>query len=649
MRYCKNISRIEFQLFACLLLLWMAVPTLARVTDARTHQDQIVVIYPKPEQTVSAVDSTFILGNVPLIEGKLPAKLRINDQLVPCHRNGGFLAFVPVVPGKFEFNITATYNLEAGSREIRLGLPVYIPLAAKTIEPDSLVILGDYLRPAGDLSLVSGEQIRVGFRGTTGCSAWFSIPGVVDSVPMAETAPRTQAYWGQSVFGAGNVPDSVKLGGVYTGFFTVPDSISVEDAYVQYHLGLPDRGALLLKLLSGELAESDPLVKLLFLSESAQAREISGYRVSMNSAEFPLTVRFTDSVQTIRHGPRRGYFSIFQPEGVVALAIGDEDNWYKLKLSSTQFAYAAKGAVEVLADGILPPKSLLRSLRTKSDSNSVTISFPLAGKHPFRIREESRRRLVVELFGVTTDTDWIRYDFNDSLIDLAVWSQPEPGIYRLTIDFNVDLWGYDSYYIGNNFNVRINYPPSKLNSLKGKRIVVDPGHSSDLGSVGPTGLTEAEANLMIALKLRERLESKGATVVMTREDDSDVPLYDRPSISKRVDADLFVSIHNNALPDGVNPFTNNGVSAYYYHPHSIDLARSIHKEMIPATGLKDHGLFHGNLAVNRPTQYPAVLIECAFMIIPEQEARLKTEKFQKKIAEAISKGIENFLKEFGDD
>ena len=134
---------------------------------------------------------------------------------------------------------------------------------------------------------------------------------------------------------------------------------------------------------------------------------------------------------------------------------------------------------------------------------------------------------------------------------------------------------------------------------------------------------------------------------MTRMDNiTPVALYERPIIANANEADLFLSIHNNALPDGVNPFENNGSSTYYYHPHSINLARNIQKELIKATGLGDYGLYHGNLAVNRPTQYPAVLIETAFMIIPEQEALLKTDKFRKKVAKAIAKGVEQFLKEY---
>jgi N-acetylmuramoyl-L-alanine amidase len=255
----------------------------------------------------------------------------------------------------------------------------------------------------------------------------------------------------------------------------------------------------------------------------------------------------------------------------------------------------------------------------------------------------------VQLFGVTTDTDWIRYDFGDELVDIATWSQPEPDMYELRISLTRDLWGYDAFYVGNTFHFVLNKAPNKVNKLKGKRIVIDPGHSADPGAIGPTGYTEAEANLGISLVLAEQLERKGAEVILTRDDDRDVPLYDRPDIAKANSADLFISVHNNALPDGVNPFENNGVSTYYYHPHSIDLARAIQTQMIKATGLRDHGLFHGNLAVNRPTQYPAVLIECAFMILPEQEAMLKTRDFRKQVSRAIIKGIENFLKEYDRD
>ncbi|MFQ5454280.1 MAG: N-acetylmuramoyl-L-alanine amidase, partial [Candidatus Zixiibacteriota bacterium] len=347
-------------------------------------------------------------------------------------------------------------------------------------------------------------------------------------------------------------------------------------------------------------------------------------------------------------GYYKGYFSIFQPEGVEALAVGRRGDWYKIKLSKTQTAWANKNSVEKLPSGILPPHSYLSSIRFHNLDNKLIVEFPLKGKHPFRIIEENRRSIKIQLFGVTSDTDWIRYDFSDSIIELATWFQPEEELYEFHLQLTQDIWGYDTYYKGNTFYFQINKPPVNLRTLRGKTIIIDPGHSGDPGAIGPTGYTEAEANLGIALALKEKFTSKGALVVMTREDTSHVDLYTRPEIAYINNADLFISIHNNALPDGVNPFVNNGSSTYYYHPNSLNLARFVQKELTNATKLGDYGLYHGNLAVNRPTQYPAILVECAFMIIPEQEAMLKTKKFRNKAANAIVKGTENFLKRFND-
>lgn len=631
---------------------------------ASEDEPQIHVIYPKPDQIVTAVDSTFIFGHVSFGEDKKLGKLVINGHVVEVHPDGGFLAFLPVTPGRFTFRLDA-YLIESppgrGGRRTPLpsvtmqdaqlhltnSVTVDIPEPLQMLPPDSLMIAMDYHAPTGDLVLATGDMLEVSFYGTPDCRAWFAIPEVIDSVPMAETAPRVQAYWGESVFGAGAVPDSLKITGIYSGFYEIPAGARVDSVHIQYHLAPPLPVDIIRRFLLKPFDTADVrLTKFLSLGDTAVARLGSSYAVTINDPSYPFTVRFVDSVQIIRHGPLRGYLSMFQPKGVEALVVGAEGEWYKVKLSKTQVGWVKEASFERLPKGILPPKSYLSSIRTYGDDDKLVVEFPLSGKHPFRIIEDDQRTVRLQLFGVTSNTDWIRYDFADKLVRLATWSQPEEGLYELKLQLTQDIWGYDGYYKGNTFYFQLNKPPSHVRKLKGKTIVIDPGHSKDPGAVGPTGYTEAEANLAIALALRKELQSKGAKVVMTREDDSHVDLYDRPAIAKLSDADLFVSIHNNALPDGVNPFTNNGTSSYYYHPHSIDLARCIHTEMLKATGLPDHGLYHGNLAVNRPTQYPAVLVECAFMMIPQQEAMLKTDKFRKKVAKAITKGIKNFLKEY---
>ncbi len=659
----KNTFRSSLLLaFVCLT----ATGSAAGQATLGYENPKLWVTYPKNGQTIGAVDSTFILGGVAPCEYSDQWELTINGEPVAVHRDGGWLAWVAIEPGEFTFELEAELVGDVASDfqrlhkdpfgEPRTGITVSqcvtvnVPEPLVTYPSDTLQLGPEYMIPAKDVVVSGRDVIEAWVQGTPGCRAWFSIPGVVDSVPMAETDPRLQAYWGESVFGAGAVPDSLKIAGIYSGFYDVPDSVRIDRAQIRYFLAPPDRGMVLAELVMPPYDPSSDSVLLDYLKFDP-FQLLTGeasWHLTINSPEYPFAVRFTDSVQIVRHGPRRGYLTIHQPEGVEAMAVGRVGDWYRLRLSRTQFGWAHRESVRRLPKGIMPPTSLLRVIRTYSEPDRLLVEFPLAGKHPFRIVEDDSRTVRVVLYGVTADTDWIRYDFTDNLVDLATWSQPEEGRYELTLHLTQDIWGYDTYYVGNRFYFQLNRPPKNVEDLSGKVIVIDPGHSRDPGAIGPTYLTEAMANLGISLVLRDELEDAGATVVMTRDDMRHVDLYDRPALAKIAEADLFISVHNNALPDGVNPFENNGTSSFYYHPHSLGLARAIHAEMLEATELPDHGLFHGNLAVIRPTEYPAVLVECAFMMIPEQEAALKTYEYRRRVAGTIREGIETFLRSYAD-
>jgi N-acetylmuramoyl-L-alanine amidase len=637
-------------------------------SDADTA-GKITVVYPKADQRIGAVDSTFIFGNVPARRGQWAYELHINGHPVAVHEDGGFLAFLPIEPGAFRFEMQADLVYKGresyedysqrhdGEAKTPLApqlidtLQVMVPQPLVTLGADSLAITGSYDPPSGDIAITSGQKLNVAFRGTPGCRAWFSLDSILDSVPMAEGQPTYQPYWGEAVFGRGAVPDSMMLRGTYFGTIEIADSVHIDTTRITYHLAPPSLKDIVVRLFGEdyELAPRFDLFSYLRLARrDSTITQQSSYNVSCNSHRYPFTVRFEDSVQIIRHGPRKGYFATFQPRGVEALAVGQEGDWYRLQMSPTQVAWAYQGAVTPLDQGVSPPHSYLRSIRTFASDNGVRVEFPLAGKHPFRVIEDDARKLRILLFGVTSDTDWIRYDTRDDIIDIGVWEQVEPELYEFTLNLKQDLWGYDTYYRDNTFCLEIHRPPDSLWTIRNKVIVIDPGHSLSPGAIGPTGYTEAEANLGISLAVRDELVWRGARVIMTRDSGSDVALYARPAIAKASGADLFVSIHNNALPDGVNPFVNFGTSAYYYQPHSIDLARAIQRELLIATGLPDRGVYHGNLAVNRPTQYPAVLLECVYMMLPEQEAALKTSEFRKRLGRAIANGIERFFEERDD-
>ncbi|MDZ4865073.1 MAG: N-acetylmuramoyl-L-alanine amidase, partial [Gemmatimonadota bacterium] len=165
-----------------------------------------------------------------------------------------------------------------------------------------------------------------------------------------------------------------------------------------------------------------------------------------------------------------------------------------------------------------------------------------------------------------------------------------------------------------------------------------------LGATGPTGLREAEANLSIALELRSLLEADGARVVMTRTADIGVDLAARTRLADSVNAEILISIHNNALPDGLNPFTNSGSSVFYNQPRSLPLAQAIQAALVRRFGLRDLGAGRGDLALVRPTWMPAVLCEGLFMMLPEQEAALRQTEGQRGYAAAVRDGLLTWLR-----
>ena len=121
-------------------------------------------------------------------------------------------------------------------------------------------------------------------------------------------------------------------------------------------------------------------------------------------------------------------------------------------------------------------------------------------------------------------------------------------------------------------------------------------------------------------------------------------LTQRVVAAQDTDAEVLVSIHANALPDGVNPFENNGTSVYYFHPRAVELARELNRALVRQFGFPDLGIGRGDLALARPTWLPSALTEGLFLMIPEQEAVLASEDGQWRYARGIVEGIAVFLR-----
>jgi N-acetylmuramoyl-L-alanine amidase len=310
----------------------------------------------------------------------------------------------------------------------------------------------------------------------------------------------------------------------------------------------------------------------------------------------------------------------------------------------------------------LAPQAVAQTINVHNDTYGQVVSIPLSQRLPYQIEQKLNPNvLIIRLFGATADTDWItapgeaehvlRADPNASqiLIDHVSWKQPADDVYEVTIHLAKNRqWGYKAFYEGTALCLDVKREVTSVASdlpLQGVKVCVDPGHGgSEKGSIGCSGEPESQLNLAIASKFKMALQQQGATVIMTRETQGE-----NPSLNKRVDiatneqADFLISIHNNALPDGRDPWQEHGTSDFWYHPQSMELARCLKDAVVEKIGFPDLGARWQNLALARGTAMPSVLVEVGFMIHPDEFAKLINENTQTEIAQALCAGLIKYV------
>jgi len=206
----------------------------------------------------------------------------------------------------------------------------------------------------------------------------------------------------------------------------------------------------------------------------------------------------------------------------------------------------------------------------------------------------------------------------------------------------VQPWGFAVCYTNNVLVLTQKPAPDLTTGFRGKVICLDPGHNPDSGALGPRGMEERDANLRIALALEKLLTGAGTKVVFTHRSEPMV-LHDRRGTSVRLNPDIFVSIHNNSIPDGSDPRINWGASTFYYHPQSKALADTVQAAMLAELGFPDLKVNQKSLFVCRTTEFLSILTESAFMILPDQEKFLLSESGPRKIAQGIFNGIKTYF------
>ena len=238
-------------------------------------------------------------------------------------------------------------------------------------------------------------------------------------------------------------------------------------------------------------------------------------------------------------------------------------------------------------------------------------------------------------------------------------------------------------------------PPAPATAEERRRVdrliivAIDPGHGGeDPGAVGPTGLREKDVVLAVALQLRDKLNAvPGMRVMMTRDADFFVPLQERVRKARRVQADLFVSIHADAFfkpsARGASVFalSTQGASSsaarwMAERENSADQVGGINVakvrdaqvlramlDMSTTAQIKDSlkigfevlsrigriGRLHkgqveqAGFAVLKAPDIPSILVETAFISNPEEESRLRDPAFRAELVAALASGIRRYF------
>ncbi|MBS1715928.1 MAG: N-acetylmuramoyl-L-alanine amidase [Armatimonadetes bacterium] len=192
--------------------------------------------------------------------------------------------------------------------------------------------------------------------------------------------------------------------------------------------------------------------------------------------------------------------------------------------------------------------------------------------------------------------------------------------------------------------------PKSRGGLAGKIIVVDAGHGGKDNGAVHAGVQEKNQTLAMAKTVAKALKEAGASVIMTRSDDTFVSLGERSNIANRSKADLFVSCHFNS-----NSVDNSrsGTIVFYHNaiPLHMLLAECIRSEIAKFKDLPDMGtwsdtrIYNSGFAVLRGAQMPAVLLELGFLNHATDRSKIQDQNFRDHVADAIVKGAKVFFGE----
>ncbi len=585
-------------------------------------QPSLVVVFPRTNYQTSA-QKIFFLGTAPP-----DGQVSINGKPITRSKAGHFSPSLPLQLGENLFTV----------RHRNQELQIKVTRVATMPElPQGLAFAKDSLTPAADIARLPGELIC--FSAIAPPNASVSVQLANQTVTLLPQPQQAQLPSNLAALTGQNQPHGQSSVGKYEGCTTLqqpdPDSFSlIYGNNIISGAVVPDS--------SQEVDLGQPQFKLT-LNGKTITQPGSGKVKILPKANLPVA-QVTVDAGVARTGPSTDYSRLTPlPKGTRATVTGKEGEWLRLDYG----AWINSQETRTLP-GAVPPQTIIRSVGYRQVPGATEMVFPLQVPVPVSV-QQSDRAFTLTLYNTTAQTDIIRLD-DDPLISRLDWQQETPERVKYTFNLKkAQQWGYKLRYDGTTLVLALRHPPKIGNTrrkpLANLKIVLDPGHGGkESGASGPTGYLEKDVNLVVSKLLRDELVKRGATVVMTREDDKEVSLVERQAIISREEPAIAFSVHYNSLPDNGDAENTQGVGTFWYHPQAHNLAVFMQKYLVKELDRPSYGVFWNNLALTRPHAAPSVLLELGFMSNPEEFEWVVNPEEQKKLANAIAQGITEWFR-----
>jgi N-acetylmuramoyl-L-alanine amidase len=570
------------------------VPIVFVASSAATQENSFKIVYPpNNHETTSA--SIFLIGSAPS-----QGEVSINNTRIKRSPQGNFAPSFPLQIGDNLFKIryqNQEIQIKVTRKVDRLEIPTGVAFANNSLLPNN------------NISRLSGELIC--FSAIAPPNGKVSVNLGNKTILLASQSQTVELPANNAVLNAQNQPITSQISR-YQGCSSFSTIGNLGNPI--FYLSLNGQEISQISPNNVEILDRDRLELVEIIADAGVARTGAS---TDNSRLTPL------------------------PKGTKATVTAKEGEWLRLDYGG----WIKQKETQPVSDNT-PPKSIIRSITSRQTEGETEIIFPLQVPVPISI-EQGEKTFTLTLYNTTAQTDTIRLS-DDPLIKRLDWQQIAPERIQYTFYLKSDRqWGYQVKYAGTSLILSLRHPPqlTKGNQpLKGIKIVLDPGHGGkETGAIGATGYTEKEVNLVVSKLLRTELEKRGATVIMTREEDKDLSLDDRVKVINETKPTIALSIHYNALPDGGDAENTKGISIFWYHPQAHDLAIFLQNYLVKKLNRPDYGSYWNNLALTRPHSAPSVLLELGFLINPVEFEWITNSQEQEKLVKTIADGVVAWL------